>query len=121
LLAARKKKVASKKKSSRLVYKPGENAGANMPHSVPIAGESEEKYVSDAIPKEDGEKRPTPNPGIYSGGSGWLNAMLAGKTAMGVPPGAAEGSPSVPVKNSQPSPAIRGSDSPRVNESKTAL
>lgn len=38
-----------------------------MPQFTPIASESD---VSSAIPKEDGEKRPTPNPGLYGGGSG---------------------------------------------------
>ncbi len=75
---------------------------------MPIAGESEEKYDSDATPKEDGEKRPTPNPRISSGGSGWLFSSLAGQAAiaspaMGVPP---ESSPSVPVKGSQHSAVI---------------
>lgn len=88
-----------------------------MPQSAPIAGESEEKDVSDAIPKEDGEKRPTPNAGFYSGGSGWFAKIQRENTvppgwaaavspAVGMPP---EGSPSVPVKDSQRSPAIRTS------------
>jgi hypothetical protein len=68
-----------------------------MPQSAPIAGESEEKYVSDAIPEEDGEKRPTPNAEIYDSGPGWFSKVI-GKPAMGVPP---EGSPSVPVKDSR--------------------
>jgi hypothetical protein len=100
--------VAPKKISSRLGCKSGENAGANMPQSAPIAGESEENYVSDTIPKEDDEKRPTPNPGIYS--SGWppwtkfqpVTQSAIVSSATGVP---AEASPSVPVKNSQRSPA----------------
>ncbi|KAF8504680.1 hypothetical protein F5888DRAFT_1657649, partial [Russula emetica] len=88
-LPARKKsmrkaalKAERTRKHSRLVCKTGENAGANMPQSAPIAGpgESEEKYVSDAIPEEDGEKRPTPNAEIY--GSGWFSKL----TAMQMPP-----------------------------------
>lgn len=35
-----------------------------MPQSGPISGEGEENHISDAIPKEDSEKGPTPNPGI---------------------------------------------------------
>jgi len=97
---------ASNKRPSRLGYKTGENAGANMPQSAPIAVENEENSVSDAIPKDDGEKGPTPNPGRCTTGAsgfGWLTTVSA---AMAVPP---EGSPSVPVKDSPLSPAIGSS------------
>ena len=81
-----------------------------MPQSAPIAGGSEEKDFSDAILKGDGEKR-RPNPGIYSGGSGWFTKMSGVQAAIdspavGVLP---ESSPSVPVKDSQRSPTIRSS------------
>ena len=46
-----------------------------MPQSAPIAGESEGKIGSDAIPKEDDDKRPTSNPGIYNGVPGWLTKI----------------------------------------------
>ena len=88
-----------------------------MPQSAPIAGESEGKLGSDAIPKEDDDNRPTSNPGIYNGVPGWLTTIttlspgLAAvvSPAMGVP---LEGPPpSVPVKDSQRSSAIRPSSS----------
>jgi hypothetical protein len=110
--AASKKEKATKKKSSRLGSKTGENAEANVPQFAPITGDSEENHVSDAIPKEDGEKKPTPNPGINIGPGGWFsktalgNADAARMFSFIAPP---EGSPSVPVKDSQRSPAIRPS------------
>lgn len=46
-----------------------------MPQSGPISGEGEENHISDAIPKEDNEKGPTPNP--------WLTKLsLATQTAI---------------------------------------
>jgi hypothetical protein len=83
-----------------LKCKNGGKAGANMPQSTPIASESEENYVSNAIPKEDGEKRPPPNPGS------WFSKISAANSAMGMFP---EGSSNVPVKKSQRSPAIEPS------------
>ena len=81
-------------------YRTGENAGATTPHA-PIAGDGEENHVSDAIPKDDGEKGPTPNLGLYGSGSfGWGSMLSASK---GGPP---EVSPSVPVKDSRLSPGI---------------
>lgn len=97
LPAGRNRTKVSKAKPNR---KNGGKAGANMPQSTPIASESEENYVSNAIPKEDGEKRPPPNPGS------WFSKISAANSAMGMFP---EGSSNVPVKKSQRSPAIEPS------------
>ena len=91
----------AKKRASRLGCNAGEDAGAHLPETAPIAGEGEEKYDSEAIPKE--EKESTPNP-IIHGSVSWLSKLpLATQAAIvpsatGMPP---EGSPSVPVKDSQ--------------------